>query len=135
MLTVVVFVAGALVTAVGLRIQARRRGRSLPDLIRAEHGRWGALCRVTSGGAFLDAGRRRRGKGPRGTLLDKYEARHGDQPFTWPWADVQCTGARRCRDLTGLAGQELTLSLPEGGVTLVAFYATGPAPPGITPCR
>ena len=144
-LYVLLLLAGAVVTGIALRIQAFRRGRTLSDLLRAEHAHWGAMCRVVSGGRFLDRGRARRGMGPRGILLadddvlrwrpDKYEVEHGDQVFAWSITEVRCLSTQRYRDVTGVAGEKLTLLVADGVMTLVAFYPTGVTPSALRPQR
>jgi hypothetical protein len=87
-------IVGAVGTLVILRWVAHVRGARLDSLIPLEEASWMALCRVMAEGRFLDDGRRRRGMGPRGTLVsladrvewrpDRYESRHGDKPMSWP---------------------------------------------------
>ncbi|MGN6605606.1 MAG: hypothetical protein ACTHMS_01160 [Jatrophihabitans sp.] len=100
---------------------------------------------MTSGGHFLDAGRRRGGGGPRGVLIaddetlrwlpEHAESKRGDHPHVWPLTEVRCLGVGSRRDISGVAIGTYVLSLPEGTVTLSSFHPVGDVPEVLHPRR
>ena len=75
---------------------------------------------------------------PRGVLVyrggtiewhpDRYEVRHGDQPYVWSTGDVTCVERRRRLDISGIRYVKAKLRLPEGVVTLGIFNERGTRP-------
>jgi hypothetical protein len=132
------FIAAALVTIALLRWRASARGHELLRLMESLGASWVALGRVLAGGEFLDQGRRRRGMGPRGTLLvrgevlewrpDRYELKHGDQPHCWQLDEVTVLARRRRLDISGVRFNQVELQVSEGIVTLGLFHPVGREP-------
>jgi hypothetical protein len=65
----VLFLVSAVVVVFALRVRAAVRNRRLYEVMEQANASWAALCRVASGGHFLDGGRKRVGMGPSGTLF------------------------------------------------------------------
>ena len=134
----VLVVGAAVVTLALLRWRASVRGRHLPRLMASTGASWAALGRVFADGAFLDHDRRRRGLGPRGTMLvrgdmlewhpDQYQLKHGDQTYTWRLEDVRALRRRRRRDVSGISFDHVVLEVPEGVVTIGLFHPAGLEP-------
>lgn len=131
-------IAGSVATLAILRLRARRRGDKLSETMAKEGATWAALCRLTSGGEFLDHARSRRGGGPRGTLVhvgdtlyyrpDRYEQRHGDVVVSWNLDEVSCPFRRYRRDISGLRFVEARLVVPQGTAVVAIFHQVGKPP-------
>jgi hypothetical protein len=132
-----ILIPGAYVTMVViLRLAAMRRGRRMKADLGRDEASWGALCRVKSGGRFLDAGRSRRGGGPRGTLSvlgEKLEwvPDHGDASVVWSVEDARLLSRGRRWDLAGRFDY-VRLALPQGEVTFGLIKQIGPKPAFMT---
>ena len=121
-----------------LRLRARRRGDRLSEIMAREGATWAALCRVTSGGEFLDHSRSRRGGGPRGVLVhvgdtlyyrpDRYERKHGDVMVSLSLDEVSCPSRRYRRDISGLRFVEARLVVPQGTAVVAIFHQVGQPP-------
>ena len=114
------------------------RSRRLRAEMAREGATWTAVCRVRSGGHFLDQGRRRTGMGPAGNLLAIADALQwhsteskrfgGGSASSWRAADVECLSKRWRRDITGMRYCDLKLRLPEGDVSFALIKQFGVAP-------